>query len=193
MRTTVRFWRWRGNTLRRRSDRIEAWVVLVAGILLWLGAPLVGALAGLAMAQHAPRPGADWHQVTAVLVKTAPSAPATGWTSTTATDARVGAEVRWTAADGTTRTGLAMVPPETPAGRQVPVWLDGAGTLRADPGDPAQAQARAVVFGLMAGTVSCLVVLGTQCAAVGALNRRRAAALDREWEQVGPNWGHHPA
>lgn len=193
MRTTVRFWRWRRNTLRRRSDRAEAWVALVAGILLCLGAPLAGTLAGLAMAGHAPRPASNWHRVSAVLVHNAPSAPATGWSAAGTNDAQVVAQVRWTAADGSVRTGDTLVAPSTPAGHHVPIWLDPHGALRADPSDPAQAQARAVVFGLMAGTAVCLAVLGAQGGVLAAVNHRRAVALDREWARVGPRWGHHPA
>jgi hypothetical protein len=193
MRTTVRFWRWRSNTLRRRSDRAEAWVVLVVGILLCLGAPLAGAVAGVTMAGQAPRPASDWHQVTAVLVRNAPSAPTTGWSAVDTGNVQVAAQVRWTADNGSVGTGDAMVTPSSRAGQHVQIWLDPHGALHSDPTDPAQAQARAVVFGLMAATATCLTVLGGRCAALAALNHRRAAALDREWAQVGPTWGHHPA
>lgn len=193
MRTTVRFWRWRRNTLRRRSDRAEAWVVLVAAALLFLGAPAAGAVGGLMMSGHAPRPGAGWHRVGAVLVERAPAAPATGWGALGSDNVRVAAPVRWTAPGGGPRTGEALVPPSTAAGQQVRIWLDPQGAPRPDPADPAQAQARAVVFGVGTGTATALVVLGGQALAVSVLNRRRFAALDREWAQVGPSWGHHPA
>jgi hypothetical protein len=193
MRTTLRFWRWRRNTLRRGSDRAEACVVLVAALVLFLGAPFAGALAGLSMAAHAPRPAADWHRVTAVLVRNAPAAAATGWTAADTGNVQVAAEVRWTAANGSGRTGDAMVAPNSRAGQPVRIWLDAHGALRADPSDPAQAQARAVVFGLMAATATGLTVLGGRCVVLAAFNHRRAVALDREWAQVGPTWGHHPA
>ncbi|MFI1096913.1 hypothetical protein [Streptomyces sp. NPDC020917] len=193
MRTTVRFWRWRRNTLRRRSDRVEAWVVLVAGVLLWLGAPIAGAVAGWTLTAHAPRPGADWHRVTAVAVQDAPTAPATGWTAVATDSTQVRTEVRYTPPGGTAHTGEAAVPAGTMAGQNVQVWLDGHNTLRDNPSDPAQTQARAVVFGLMASTVLGLLALGLQGLIVMAINRRRAAALDREWARVGPRWGHHPA
>jgi hypothetical protein len=47
MRTRVRGWRWRRNPLRRRSDVVEAWTALAVAVLLLVGAPLAGALAGL--------------------------------------------------------------------------------------------------------------------------------------------------
>ncbi|MEC3998622.1 hypothetical protein VSR01_36110 [Actinacidiphila sp. DG2A-62] len=193
MRTTVRFWRWRRNTLRRRSDRAEAWVVLVAAVLLCLGAPAAGAVGGLLMAGDAPRAAAGWHQVDAVLLHRSPAAPMTGWGALGSDSVRVAAEVRWTPPGGSPRTGEALVPPSTPAGQQVRIWLDPKGVPQADPTDPTQAQARAVVFGVVTGTATALLVLGGRTAAVAVLNRRRFAALDREWAQVGPTWGHHPA
>ena len=193
MRTTVRFWRWRRNTLRRRTDRAEAWVVLVAGLLLFLGAPAAGVAAGAGTLAHAPRPGADWHRQTAVLVHDAPAVPADSWTAVDSGGAHVRAMVRWTAPGGAAHTGDAQVPAGSHAGNRVQVWVDGHGTLRDNPNDPAQTQARAVVFGLMTCTVLCLLVLGLRYLVLAAMGRRRAAALDREWAQVGPSWGHHPA
>ena len=193
MRTTVRFWRWRRNTLKRLSDRVEAWIVLVAGVLLWLGAPLAGVAAGWTLTAHAPRPGADWHRVTAVAVRDASPVPATGWTAVGTDSSHVRTLVRYTPPGGTPHTGEAPVPAGTPAGRQVPVWVDGHGGLHDNPSDPAQTQARAVVFGLMASTVLVLVVLGGQGLVLLAINHRRATALERVWARVGPRWGHHPA
>ncbi|MEV1086149.1 hypothetical protein AB0I98_49510, partial [Streptomyces sp. NPDC050211] len=43
MRTRVRGWRWRPSPLRRRSDIVEAWTVVVVAVLLFVGAPLAGA------------------------------------------------------------------------------------------------------------------------------------------------------
>lgn len=40
----VRWWRWRRNPLRRRSDAVEAWVVLVTSVVMAAGMPLAGAL-----------------------------------------------------------------------------------------------------------------------------------------------------
>lgn len=193
MRTTTRFWRWRRNTMKRRSDRVEAWVVLVAGVLLWLGAPVAGIVAGMTLTAHAPRPGSDWHRVTAVAAQDAPPAPGTGWTAVAADGAHVRTLVKYTPPGGTPHTGEAEVPVGTTAGSRVPVWLDGHGTLQDNPADPAQTQARAVVFGLMASTVLGLSVLGGQSLVLLTINRRRAVALDREWAKVGPRWGHHPA
>lgn len=193
MRTTVRFWRWRRNTLRRRSDRVEAWVVLVVGVLLWLGTPVAGVVAGVTLAAHAPRPGADWHRVTAVAVQDAPATPGTGWTTVATDSTHVRTIVRYTPPGGTPHTGEAAVPAGTRAGGHVPVWLDGHGALRDNPSDPAQTQARAVIFGLMASTALGLVVVGGRGVVLLTINHQRAVALEREWERIGPRWGHHPA
>ncbi len=47
MRTRVRSRRRRQNPLRRRSDVVETWTALAVAVLLFFGAPLVGAAAGL--------------------------------------------------------------------------------------------------------------------------------------------------
>lgn len=192
MRTTVRFWRWRPNALRRRTDRVEAWVVLFMGILLWLGAPAVGAVAGASMAGQTPRADAGLHQVSAVLLRDAPDAPASGWSSIGG-DTKVGAQVRWTAGNGSHHSGVAMVPPDARAGQHVGIWIDAQGLPRAEPAEPAQTHARAVVCGVMTATATGLGVAGVQRVIVTVLKRHRAAALAREWEKVGPLWGHHPA
>ncbi|MFF0065738.1 hypothetical protein ACFYRC_30155 [Streptomyces sp. NPDC005279] len=41
-RARARGWRWRRNPLRRRSDAVEAWIVLVT----WVLALIAGAVAG---------------------------------------------------------------------------------------------------------------------------------------------------
>lgn len=46
MRALSGVWRWRHNPLRRATDRREAWVALVAFVLLVLAAPALGWLFG---------------------------------------------------------------------------------------------------------------------------------------------------
>ncbi|MFD9903677.1 hypothetical protein ACFWX4_05310, partial [Streptomyces sp. NPDC059063] len=46
MRTRKLGWRWRRSPLRRRSDVVEAWAVLLVGTVLILGVPAAGFVAG---------------------------------------------------------------------------------------------------------------------------------------------------
>lgn len=69
--TKVRLWRWRRNPLRRRSDVIEAWVVLCGWLLALVGAVFGGLVAADAVVRSAEHQRAQSHKVTAVLVKDA--------------------------------------------------------------------------------------------------------------------------
>jgi hypothetical protein len=186
MRTTVRFWRWRSNPLKRGSDRVEACAVLASGLLLAVGAPAAGVATGLATTAHAPRPPAGWHQVSAVLVAKAPSAVVAG-----AGPQQVRATVRWHTAVGTTRTGEALVRPGSPAGSRTAIWLDRSGAARDNPVDPARTVAGAVAGGTLAASGTALVSSGGLAAVRWVLARRRSADLDREWERLGPRWRRH--
>jgi hypothetical protein len=191
MTSCVRFWRWRRNPLKRGSDRAEAVVVLIAAVLLLIGAPLVGIATGVRLADSATRPGADWHQVPAVLVHRSPPAPAVFGVDNG--HQRVRAEVRWSAANGTPHTGQALVRPDQPAGARTEVWLDGRGVLRESPPDPVRAEVRAVIYGTAAaGGAAAVVGCGWLITRV-CLDRHRATLLDREWALIGPVWRRHRA
>jgi hypothetical protein len=187
MGTSVRFWRWRSNPLKRGTDRAEAWAVLTAGLLLAVGAPAAGVATGLGVAASAGRPPTGWHPASAVLTGRAPSPEFA--TASRAGSLRVRSAVRWIAADGRRHTGQALVRPDSPAGSRTTIWLDGRGVLRDDPADPARIQTDAVVFGSTAAIATALLVGGGLAFSARCLDRRREADLDREWEQIGPEWG----
>ncbi|MYS43445.1 hypothetical protein GTY23_19820, partial [Streptomyces sp. SID5998] len=54
-RAGVRWWRWRRNPLRRTSDVVEAWILLVAWTLAVLGGLVAGLLTAGAVQQSADR------------------------------------------------------------------------------------------------------------------------------------------
>ncbi|MFF5533841.1 DUF3592 domain-containing protein [Streptomyces cinerochromogenes] len=189
MRTRVRGWRWRRNPLRRRSDVVEAWTVLVVAVLLFVVAPLVGVAAGLhahdqaralAAAQRAER-----HQVRAVVIGDAPER-----VSEVQSDRRTPyrAQVRWTEPGKGVRTAWARVPAGTRAGEPVPVWFDSRGRNVAPPPDDAAVWQHAVTIGLCAaGGTATVVVLGHAVERRIAL-RHRLAEWEREWARTGPRW-----
>ncbi|MCW7943775.1 membrane protein [Streptomyces hygroscopicus] len=179
------FWRWRRNPLRRRSDGVEAWTVLVT----WLLALLAGVFAGQAAAgaeyQGLAALRAHSYAAHAVLTedpaKTPQARPAyregIAW-----------ANVRWTTADGVTHTGSARVSPGARAGTSVVVWTDRAGRLVSKPAGEAQARLQASLVGALAGTGAAAGVLVVGRLVRVRLDRRRMGEWDREWEQVGPRW-----
>ncbi|MFE0516798.1 hypothetical protein ACFW2E_44850, partial [Streptomyces sp. NPDC058964] len=112
-------WRWRSNPLRRRSDTVEAWIVLATWILALVGGIIAGALAAVMVDGNLAARRAEVHPVSAVLTRDSVDAvPAAGGYD----DSRVWATVRWTAADGSVHTDRAKVTPGIAAGSRVTVW-----------------------------------------------------------------------
>ncbi|MCK8437279.1 hypothetical protein G3I77_31050 [Streptomyces sp. D2-8] len=178
--TTVRWWRWRRNALKRRVDVVEAWVVLAG----WVLALLVGLVAGLMAAgtveRAVDRQRAESRQVPAVLVKDAPGpSPARE-----ASDQRVWGKVRWTAADGSAHREEARVPPRAPAGSTVSVWVNRSGDITTPPVSGGEAWLHIAVGGALAGAFAGCAVLGVTWVTHLALDRRRMAQWDAEWERI---------
>ena len=134
-----------GNPLRRRTDKIAAFlgVLLVAAFLI--GAPVVaraaiGWVSRVAAAeQQAMR---SWHQVPAVVQKAAPAPAAweVSWVP-----------ARWTAPGGRPRTGRIPVSDAVAAGQTIRLWVDAAGTPTGPP--PGQAPVELDDVATAAGTV----------------------------------------
>ena len=93
---------------------------------------------------------------------------------------------RWTAPDGTVRTGPVEPPANGRAGSTVAIWTDARGTpMRPPTSSPLGAS---VGVGL-AVTSFVVVVYACVLAAVRrSLDRRRMAAWQREWRSVEPRW-----
>ncbi|MEU2348483.1 hypothetical protein [Modestobacter sp. NPDC049651] len=171
--------------LKRGSDRLElASRVLLAAVLL-LAVPValaVGTVAHAAAQRVAAVQAADRSQQVAVLVDDAP--PATLGT----TGDRHPTQARWTAPDGTARSGTVPARPGMRAGDEVTVWLD------ADGGRvPAPMSADDVFW--QAFSQGVLVFLGTAGTAgllhlgvCRALWRQRSRRWEREWADVEPEW-----
>ncbi|MFE9556195.1 hypothetical protein ACFYMW_03290 [Streptomyces sp. NPDC006692] len=189
MRTKVRFWRWRRNELKRRSDIAETWTRVAAGTLLVIGAPLAGAATATAVDEATLHQHSDWHQASAVLTEDAP----TGANALPAEHGHVRATIRWKDPDGTTHTGRALVTPAADAGTRTTIWLDDSGALHDAPPTPGEAAAQGAVFGGAAAGITCLFALGGRRIVQWRLDRSRAAAWEREWAAIGPEWGHHHA
>ncbi|MET8814948.1 hypothetical protein ABZW47_23460 [Streptomyces sp. NPDC004549] len=189
MRTRVRGWRWRHNPLRRRSDVVEAWTVLLVAVLVCVVAPLIGAVAGLnahgqaqsrAVAQRAER-----HQVHAKVV-----GPVSDHSPLVHRDRghTYSAEVRWTDPHGTTRTALARVPAGTRTEDTVPVWFDRRGHSVAPPANDVSVWQRTVTVGLCAAGVTVAAALLARTVERRLALRRRLAEWDRDWARTGPKW-----
>ncbi|MFH8470427.1 hypothetical protein [Streptomyces sp. NPDC017991] len=173
-------WRWWPNPLRRRSDRIEAWTLLTAGLLALLVGTLAGLWATRSVELGLARERVEWRPVTALLTERAPG--------TASGSEQVWAEVRWSVADGSTHEGQTRVDPGSAAGTRVTVWSDLQGRLVTRPATQAQASLRAGLIGVLVGATATLVPLAGGRLVTGRLERRRLDRWDTEWERVGPQW-----
>ncbi|WP_329530912.1 hypothetical protein OG568_08315 [Streptomyces sp. NBC_01450] len=183
----VWLWRWRRNPLRRHSDRLEAWVVLVT----WAFALVVGVLAGLATAASVEHGLAEERAgLRAIPAALTEAAAETALTTTSGFrgDDKVWGAVRWTAADGSAHRGRTRVEPGSAAGATVTVWTNDKGRLVAKPATASQVRLRAVFTGVPADLSGGVAVLVCGRLVRVGLDRRRMEQWDVEWERIGPKW-----
>ncbi|MFE7896814.1 hypothetical protein ACFU3E_04575 [Streptomyces sp. NPDC057424] len=194
MRTRVRGWRWRRSPLRRRSDVVEAWTLLVVAVLILVGAPVAGTAAArwahgearsLSMEQRAER-----HRVRAEVVGRSggslPSAQAGRQHAYRAT-------VRWTEPGEGTRTATARVPADTGQGETVNVWFDDRGRSVLPPVSETAVRQHTLTVGTCAAGGAVLVVLCGHFLVRRVALRRRLAEWDRAWARTEPQWTHRRA
>jgi hypothetical protein len=181
-----RLWRWRNNPLRRHDDIVEAWIVLVVWAVIALGGALVGLVTAHAADEVFAGQRADRHSVRAVLLTDVPSPAAT----IGGVRERIVAKVRWTAPDGTRRTGSTLVRTGLDAGSGVVVWLNGKGDLTTQPPSPTEASLEAALLGLAAALAFTGAAYGAGGVVRWRLEQRRVDSWGREWDLVGPQWGH---
>ncbi|OLZ63127.1 hypothetical protein AV521_39660 [Streptomyces sp. IMTB 2501] len=176
----MRLWHWRRNPLRRHSDVVESWIVLV----IWRPAVLAGVVAGVVAARAVDR-STRVHAMSAVLTDSAASTPATdgGYD-----DGRVWAAVRRTDTDGSTHAGQVKVFPGAPAGSQVTVWKDRWDRVVFAPVTGAAATLQAAMTGVLVAPSVGAMVWSAGCVVRTWLIRRRMAEWDEEWKQIGPEW-----
>ncbi|WP_024759317.1 Rv1733c family protein [Streptomyces exfoliatus] len=196
MRAATGVWRWRHNPLRRTTDLVEAWVAFTAAALLCLLVPLVGWAAGSSAngsLQRAVRTQQEQRLPTTARVVRLDDGPASGpRTAESAGEERLRRSVvaRWTAPDGTTRTGtVATARRHSSPGDSFALWTNRAGHPVSPPMPTGTARAHAVIAGLMAALLTGLLVETVRRLAVRRLVLRRYARLDRAWASAGPDWG----
>ncbi|MFT2020015.1 hypothetical protein ACMA1D_29890 [Streptomyces sp. 796.1] len=178
-------WRWRRNPLRRRTDVIEAWVLLLAAVLMVLGGAAIGVTTALIVQRPLLDQSEHRHPTQATLVKDVPKRPTElGEPGSN----RVRATVRWSDADGRQHTARTPVEEGHEAGDRVTIWTDERGEVTAVPLTPEQAATRAAVVGAMAATGFCCTVLVGRRHLQRRLDQQRAEQWERAWAEVGPRW-----
>ncbi|MFB7586050.1 hypothetical protein [Streptomyces sp. NPDC056169] len=196
MRAATGVWRWRRNPLRRTTDLVEAWVALTAAALLCLLVPLAGWAAGSSAhgsLQRAVRTQQEQRLPTTARVVRLEDRPASGpRTAESGGEERLRRSVvaRWTAPDGTARTGVVAIARRHSApGDTFSLWTDREGHPVSPPMPAGTARAHTVIAGLMAALLAGLLVEIVRRLAVRRLVLRRYARLDRAWASAGPDWG----
>ncbi|MFF3905601.1 hypothetical protein ACFYZJ_06215 [Streptomyces sp. NPDC001848] len=182
--TRVWLWRWRRNPLLRRSDRLEAWIVLVTWLLVLLAGVLAGRAAAGAVEHGLAVRAARSHPVRAVLIQDAVWSPKD---VPAYADGGAWAKVRWSAPGGP-HTGLVKVEPGLKAGAAVTVWTDRDGDPVSRPATGAETRLQASLVGTIVGSGAAGGVLACGWLARGRLERQRMEQWAREWECVGPRW-----
>jgi hypothetical protein len=180
------------NPLRRRTDRIEAWISAALLAVFLIGAPLSSASLGRWVYQGGlseQRAQQSWHQTPAVLLQTAPVLPGyqyrLSWRSTAEVPAR------WSGPDGQQRSGEVLAPVGSRAGRAVQVWVDGSGRLTGPPLLGSELTRRVVGAEVFAPVALAVLLFSLAGAARWLLNRRRLAAWEAAWASIGPRWTRH--
>ncbi len=176
------------NPLRRRADRVEAWIAggLLA-VFLTCG-PLAALLAGYYASAFALRVArgqrAAWHQVHAVLLVNAAASDDFSYGGVALSTVRA----QWTAPDGARRTGDVAALPGARAGSTVRIWVDASGQLTEPPLRPDQVTGQSVLASVCAPILVGLVLLSVGGLAHRVVDRRRIAAWDADWRATGPRW-----
>lgn len=188
-------WRWRHNPLCRRTDLAEAWVALAALLLALVAAPVAGCLVGgttqNALQRSVRAQQQTRHPVSATVVRALPPSPLEIAPETASgQEPRSRVLARWTAPDGTGRSGPVPTLLKDPRpGDRFGMWTDGQGRVTARPLDTATATTHAVLAGLGAALTAAALVEGGRRLIVRWMVRRRYARWDRAWEKAGPDWG----
>jgi hypothetical protein len=181
-RTKRWLWRWRANPLRRRDDVLEAWLVLAVWALVAMGGTLAGVLTARAADDVFAQQRAERTPVRAVLLADAPRSASS--------INRAFVKARWTLADGSTHTGKTLVDGGHKAGSTIVLWTNTQGDLTTPPPSGTDAAVEAGFLGAAAALAVTGLAFGAGSAARWCLDRRRIDDWGREWDLVGPRWGH---
>lgn len=181
----VRERRFDRNPLRRLTDRIETTVLAVLVIVFLAGTPFVALAAGAWVHGVAHRAQvsqqASRFQVPAVVLTA-------GVPNAAGKELANQAQARWRAPDGREVTGEVPVTADTPVGATIQVWTDRSGNVTSAPLLDSQVAEQAVLGEALGVVGSACVLTLTGALALRALNKRRMADWDADWQVTGPRW-----
>ncbi|QTD96760.1 Rv1733c family protein [Streptomyces cyanogenus] len=195
MRALTGLWRWRHNPLCRTTDLAEAWVALVALLLIAVAAPVTGCLVGAAAQDSLQRSARQQqharHLVTATVVRgLGGTMPETDPDSSSARETHSRVLASWTGPDGSVQHGPVLADLKSPhRGDRFSLWTDPHGRITTRPLDSATATTHAVLAGIGTALLTAGLVECGRRLTVWSLVRRRYARWDQAWDRAGPDWG----
>lgn len=171
------WWRriWGGHPLVRRSDRIEAFAVILAVLTVIVATPIAGAI-GTAVHDTRTRLYAQEaqskHQATVTAIENSAIVAHPSSVSFTA-------RAKWRAA-GRDHVETIEWPDRAKAGEQQDIWVDNQGNQTAPPSPPSRADADGVGSGLAVWLAVAVAAAGFVVCVRCAVDRWRYAEWDRE-------------
>jgi hypothetical protein len=189
----ARFWRRihpGRNPLARRSDRVEGVLLLVVVLGMLIALPLAVFAGGAAYRQQvaiSAQQHATRHLVTATLIDSAP-VPTPVTDDSLISSGSPGVRARWTAPDGTERTGPVPADPGTTAGTTVPLWLTASGEPAPAPLNSSDVVTTGVLAGIFCWLAAAIVLVTGYWVGRLILDRRRGSQWDHEWTTAGQKW-----
>jgi hypothetical protein len=172
------------NPLRRRTDRIEAWLTVALAVIVLAGGPFVVWWCAGSAYDRAAAAG-EWRRSHAFPVQALLLADADQVAQVYGEDP-ASVPARWTGPNGIQRTGPVIPPPAARAGTTIVIWTD----VYGDPmlGPPSSPSASATGVGL-ASAALVIAAYGAILLSVRRLmDRRRMVLWQREWRDVEPRW-----
>jgi len=174
------------NPLRRGSDRIEAllfWSALLLALLVVPVAAAVGTSVSAASERSAAQQRAVLRQVEAhTLEDGGPLYPSTPG------QAGVRVRVGWQDELGVPHEGRTIVANGTKIGSVVTIWLERTGEIAKPPRQSTDSSAIGGLVGITTVMTGWLLLAALFWLVRVPLDRRRAAAWEREWAEVSPRW-----
>ncbi len=176
-----------GNPLRRRSDRIEAWLAPAAVALFLAASPVAGVVAGAwvhAESAAAHNASLSWQRLRGVLLEAAPGPAFSDHGSNAWLEPTL---ARWTV-DGREHVGDVPAAAGSSAGSAVTVLVNRAGQVQLPPPTAGQVRGRVISATAIALGAIAVVLAAAAWLARLVLNRRRLAGWETAWLAVGPRW-----
>ncbi|MDJ1135486.1 Rv1733c family protein [Streptomyces iconiensis] len=189
-------WRWQRVPMRRPWDVADAWVGLLTLLALLLVVPAAGNAAGRAVAERGMSARAaqmtERHEAVAVLLRDAPRAGAdAGAARGKLSEDEALVRARWSGPDGLSRVGDVVAVLGQHKGDRVRIWVHEDGQLAEVPLSRARVTGDAILAGLVAASLAALLLVALRRMCRRCLDRARLCAWDREWAEVGPQWGEY--